>query len=185
MTDNTFNLSSLRLSQNFSEQLQVKKALLTIPVRKAHKQEFVRVHPSPEHQIETMILELKEDRESYLIDPSLWSELYQEATPKLILTAMNRQGVLFLWPIRLPGEDGKTDDWSASALAAAEMAYTHWIRMASNMNLGAYEVYEALGQLPEPYWPDLSFEEMLKIAFKGRYIDSLEHPVVKRLRGEL
>jgi hypothetical protein len=30
--------------------------------------------------------------------------------------------VLTLWPIRRPGEDGRVDQWNASALEAAEMA---------------------------------------------------------------
>ena len=38
------------------------------------------------------------------------------------MTAINRQGVLFLWPIRLPGADGKIDDWSRSAMDAADEA---------------------------------------------------------------
>jgi hypothetical protein len=53
------------------------------------------------------------------------------------------------------------------------------------MNIGAYDVFEASSTIPEPEWPkDLTFEQMLRIAFKGRLVDSLSHPVLKRLRGE-
>jgi hypothetical protein len=38
--------------------------------------------------------------------------------------------------------------------------------------------------LPPPTWPELSFGELLKIAFKSRYIDTLDHPVLLKLRGE-
>jgi hypothetical protein len=38
---------------------------------------------------------------------------------------------------------------------------------------------------PTPEWPDhLPFREMLKIAFRDRIVDGLDHPVLKRLRGE-
>ncbi len=40
-----FDPASLRLSQNFHESLGVKKALITVPVRKPGKQDFIRVHP--------------------------------------------------------------------------------------------------------------------------------------------
>ena len=40
-----FDLSRLRLSQNFSEKVGVRKALLTVPVRKPGRQDFIRVHP--------------------------------------------------------------------------------------------------------------------------------------------
>ena len=91
-----------------------------------------------------MILELKEDRETYLVDRNLWGELPGELIPKVLFTVINRQGVLTLWPIRLPGEDGRHDEWNRSALEAAEMAQKEWIRVAANMSLGAYEVYRAM-----------------------------------------
>lgn len=184
--ENPFDPARLRLSQNFAETLGVKKALITVPVRRPNKQEFVRVHPSPDYRLETAVLELKEERgETYLVDPSLWRELPSELTPKVLFTTLNRQGVLALWPVRLPGEDGRLDAWNASALEAAEMARERWVRVVANMSLGAYEVYAATGNLPDPNWPELSFTEILKVAFKGHYINEIEHPVIRRLRGEL
>ena len=58
-----------------------------------------------------------------------------------------------------------------------------WVRVKSNMDLGAYEIFEAAGSIPDPIWPDLSFDAILRIAFKDRVIRDLDHPVVKRLRG--
>ena len=110
---NHFELSSLRLSQNFAGQIGVKKALITVPVRKPHRQWFVRTHRDPAYRCEVAILEVKEDQESYLVDPALWPELPGEAVPKLLVTAINRQGVLFLWPARLPDPKGRrgADGW--------------------------------------------------------------------------
>lgn len=179
-----FDPSRLRLSQNFVESVGVKKALLTVPVRKPGRQDFVRTHPDSTFRLETAVIELKEDRETYLIDPELWHELPGEIVPKVLFTTMNRQGVLSLWPIRLPREDGRHDEWNRSALEAAELAQSKWLRVAANMSLGAYEVYEAVSKLPEPEWPEVTFPEILKIAFRDRFITDLSHPVVRRLRGE-
>jgi hypothetical protein len=63
------------------------------------------------------------------------------------------------------------------------MAMTHWVRVKANTNLGAYEIFKAQAEFGEPEWPDLSFWELIKIAFRDHLIDSLDHPVVKRLRG--
>jgi hypothetical protein len=178
-----FDPSRLRLGQNFSESVGVKKALMTIPVRKPAKQEFVRVHPGIDFRLETAVLELKEERETYLVDPQLWGDIPGELTPKVLFTAINRQGVVTLWPIRMPGEDGRLDMWNQSALEAAQMAQQHWVRVSSNMSLGAYEVFQATGDIPEPEWPELSLSEILKVAFKGRYIESAEHPVIRQLLG--
>jgi len=51
------------------------------------------------------------------------------------------------------------------------------------MSLGAYEIFEASGDLPEPVWPDFSFQEILRIAFRERIVDRPDHPLVQRLRG--
>jgi hypothetical protein len=178
------DLDALRLSQDFGGTLGVKKALLTIPVRKPAKEWFVRTNPAL--RIETCVLELKEDREIYLVERALWPELASESTfgPRALFATLNRQNVLFVWPIRLPSPDGKIDYWNGSALKAAAMAETQWVRVTSNMVAGAYDVYVAPAKLPEPDWPALPFNEILRIAFKGRVIDSLDHAILKRLRGE-
>ena len=182
-----FDPERLRLSQNFAESLGVKKTLITVPVRKPSKEHWVRVHPDESYRIQTAVLELKEDRETYLVTPELWPELSTETTfsPRALFTAINRQGVVFLWPVRLPGPDGKNNEWNRSALEAAQMATDRWARVVSNMSLGAYEVFEATGNIPEPIWPEQSFQELLQIAFKDHYIDDINHPVLRRLRGEV
>ncbi len=180
-----FDPERLRLTQDFTQSFGVKKHLLTVPVRKPSKEWWIRVHPDEAYRINTAVIELKEDREVYLVDPSLWTELSTEATfgPRAIFTAVNRQGVVFLWQIRLPGADGKIDMWNKSAMEAALNGMQKWIRVTANMSLGAYEVYEATNSLAEPAWPEQSLHELLGIAFKDRYIDSLDHPVIKGLRG--
>jgi hypothetical protein len=184
-----FDPGSLRLSQDFAASLGVKKALLSVPVRKPDKAWFVRVHPDENYRLQTAVIELKEDRgaETYLVSPSLWPELATEATfsPRAFFTAINRQGVVFLWPIRLPGADGRVDEWSRTALEAADMAARGWVRVAANMVLGAYDVFQATGTLADPEWPEVPFCELLRVAFKDRFIDDPNHPVLRRLRGEV
>jgi len=181
----TFDFDKLRLSQNFSEIVGVKKALLTVPVRKPNRQEFIRVRPGEEWRFETAVLELKDERETYLVDSKLWSELPGEIIPKVLFLTINRQGTLTIWAVKLPDQNGRHDQWNRSALEAAKMAEIRWIRLAANMNLGAYEIFEASGDLSEPTWPDASLQEILEIAFKDKFIRSMGHPVIQRLRGAL
>jgi hypothetical protein len=60
---------------------------------------------------------------------------------------------------------------------------TRWVRTKANMSLRAYEIFEAESAIPDPEWPDLSFEAIYRIAFKERLISGPDHPVIKRLRG--
>lgn len=178
------DLGKLRLSQDFAATVGVKKLLTTVPVRKPTGQEFIRVHTDEAYRLQTVVLELKDERETYLVAPELWGELPGELKPVALFTAVNRQGVVFLWPVKLPGDDGRVDEWNRSALEAADHAATRWVRVKANMSLGAYEIFEASGDLPDPQWPDSDFTALLRTAFKVRYIDSMEHPVIRRLRGE-
>jgi len=180
-----FNLLELRLSQDFSETAGVKKVIMTIPVRKPGRQDFFRVHPSADYYIETVVLEHKQENEIYLIDRGLWSELPGEIVPKALFTMINRQNILSIWTVRLPGADGRLDSWNQSALEAAELAKKQWIRMASNRDLRAYEVFKATAELSDPVWPELTFEAMLKIAFKDKFIRDFDHPILCQLRGEI
>ena len=180
----TFDFNALRLSQDFATQVGVKKALLTVPVRKPHRQDFVRVHPDESWRFQTAVLAFKDDRaETYVVAPEVHHELPGELVPTLLFTAITRQGVVFLWPIRLPGPDGRHDEWNRSALDAARLAMAGWVRVASNRSLGAYEVFEATGTLPDPEWPKEGFEHVFRVAFRDHYIDSVDHPAVRRLRG--
>jgi hypothetical protein len=185
-TDDLFSdLSKLRLSQNFIETAGVKKLLMTVPVRKPNPQDFSRVLPDPAYRSEFAVIELKDDRETYLLTPAVSMELASECVPVVIYTAINRQGVVYLWPVRLPSSDGKVNEWYRSLAAGAERAVTRWIRVKANISLGAYEITEAASTIPDPTWPEHSFQELLRIAFRDRVVNSLDHPVVKRLLGQV
>ena len=70
-----------------------------------------------------------------------------------------------------------------SAATAVQQAMARWIRVKANMSLRAYEIFQAESAIPDQVWPDLSFAEITRIAFKDRMITSPDHPVIKRLRG--
>jgi hypothetical protein len=180
-----FNLSALRLDQTFLETGGAKKVLSTVPVRKPHPQHFIRVHPDALFRKPFAVIELKEDRELYLVMPSIAAQLPAEITTVMLFTAITRQKILFLWPVRLPASDGRVNEWHRSAMEHAERAMQTWIRVVANMDLGAYEILEAPGNLPDPEWPaDHSFDDLLRIGFRERIIDGFDHAVLKRLRGE-
>ena len=180
---NPFDPSRLRLSQNFAAHVGVKKVLTVVPARKPNRHEFVRVRPGEEWRLQTAIYEDKVNREVYLVEPSLHSELMGEIYPACLFYAVTRQGDVMLWPVRLAGADGKTNSWNESALAAAQRAESRWVRVAANMAAGVYDVFEAASELADPEWPDLPFDEILRLAFRERFIRDMSHPAVKALRG--
>jgi hypothetical protein len=175
---------ALRLDQSFLNVGAAKKLLTTVPVHKPNKQDFVRVNPDPAYRLTVGLIELKENRETFLLLPAVSRELSEsEFFLATLYLTINRQKVLSVWPVKLPAAEGRSNEWHASAAAAAERAMHNWIRMAANMSLGAYEISEAIADYGEPEWPTMSFMEILKIAFKNRLIESSDHAVIQQLRG--
>jgi len=182
---NPFDPKRLRISQGLGDTAYVRRVVASCPVRKPDRQEFVRVHPGPAMSIEVALLEFKEQREHYLVAPELAVILPGEAVPKVLYTTITRHGGLMLWPIKLPDDNGRLDPWNDAALIAAERAKTTWIRLAANKALGTYEVKEAQGAIPDPAWPDVTLDKLLELAFRDRFIEDADHPVLRHLRGEL
>ena len=102
----------------------------------------------------------------------------------MLYTAITRQGTVFLWPAKLPRAGKKLVAWHTSATAAAEKAMKDWVRINADMDLGGYKITVARGAIPDPEWPNLSFEELLATAFRDRQVDSLTHPLVRRYLGD-
>ena len=179
-----FQPENLRIDLDLLNEGGTKKLLTTVPVRKPNKQDFIRVHPDPKYRETLALIELQDDRETYIVHPSYAREL--EPTLYSINTlflSINRQKTVFLWPVKMPAPDGREMAWHTSARDAAERAMKDWLRLAVNRNLGAYEIFLAECQQPAPEWPALSFAEILRIAFKDRIIRDPDHPVMQRLRG--
>ena len=141
-----FNPEALRLDQSFLEGGSAKKLLTSIPVRKPNPQDWFRVHAAENYRLSVALIVLKDDREYYLVLPSMAGELVGEWAPHILYTVINRQGVLSLWPVRLPGSDGRQNEWWRSSQEAAERAMTKWTRIKSDMALGAYQLFEATGK---------------------------------------
>jgi hypothetical protein len=60
----------------------------------------------------------------------------------------------------------------------------HWVRLQANMSLQAYSV-QFSENLPDPTWPDIPFNELLRRAFKDAFINTYDHIILRRLRGEI
>ena len=160
------------------------KLLVRLPVRKPTKQEFFRVHVNAEYRLPCATLEIKDDREFYLVTPEALPVLAEDVRHVELRLCQNRQGALFMWPVPMPGLDGRTNSWHESAREAANLAEKSWIRMIAVMAEGGYSIYRATGTIPDPQWPEKTFQELLEIAFKdGKLIDSEDHPVVQQLNG--
>ncbi len=184
-TTTVTDLKSLRLPANYGATLGVKKLLTNVLVGKPKKPQFFRTHASDDMTFPAMILENKESRESYVVVPEVAQEVSELVRPVMLHATIDRQNNVSLIPVPLPGEDGTRNPWHESLAQAVEHAKLKWIRITANMHAGGYDVYEAEGELPEPEWPAHDIEALVQVAFRGKIITSLDHPVAQSLLGKI
>ena len=178
-------IKSLRLKANYGATLGVKKLLTLVTVGKPKKQIFFRTHSAAEMTFDAMLLEQKESRESYVVMPDVAQEVSELVRPVQLHAAIDRQNNVFLIPVPLPGEGGTRNPWHESLAQAVEHAKLKWIRITANMHAGGYDVYEAEAALPEPEWSADDIDKLVEVAFRGKIITSLDHPVIQTLLGKI
>ena len=169
--------------------LGVVPQLTGISVRKPDKQAFFRAHPDPAYSMVAPLLELKEERETYLVAPAVAVTLPGDVTMKQLVLCQTRQGALFLWPVPVPPPPGtkgaQRNEWHDSARQVLSTAHRHWVRMTADMASGRYNNAIANGITAEPIWPEQSLRDLLELAFgRERLITEQGHPLVKRLLGQ-
>lgn len=179
------NIEGLRLPPSYGQGFGSKKILVNVPVGKPPKEKFFRSHPSPDMVFDGLLVEDKRTGVHHLAGPAVADILGKLARPTRLHTAIDRGDNPFLVPIPLPDESGQRNPWHESMSRAIELAKDRWIRVSADKRSGTYEVFEALGVLPEPTWPDLTMEELVEKAFPGRIIRDEHHPVVQELLGKI
>jgi len=186
-----FDPASLRLTQDFLKTGGVAKHYTTIPARKPGAAEWFRLHPAADYRLDTLILEMKSEGvvggETYLIAPHLHGELaaMPMVSARRLYFGVTRLGTPFVWPVRLPSADGRPNSWTESALEAVAAALKNWIRLEAVMSAQGYVFYTPLKELAEPKWPDMTFAAALRLAYRDRLIDSMDHILLQKLRGEV
>ena len=135
-----FDAKALRLPPAFEQNAGIRKVISTIPVRKPHSQEWIRVHPGEDFSGNFGVIILKDDNEFYLLHPNLVGAYENEMTRVRIFTCMSMNKIFVLVGGEVAGSGHKNADrWNNSAIEAAEAAMKRKVRVQSNKGLGAYE----------------------------------------------
>ena len=140
------------------------------------------------------ILESHGDIPSQLVEPHVVTEDIGLKIKRPTL-CVDRVGELSLWLIAGGSYTGvaarsSRSSWELTAIQAAELGRTRWVRVTSNQSAGIYEIHQIQEgvEVPEPDWAsmgNLGPEEILRLAFPDdRRIGSFDHPILKNLRGE-
>lgn len=179
------DFSKFKIANNGAALPVTQRVITRVPVSKPGKQQFVRISTDPEHTLDCAILTLEGDDSPYLLSPSIASLVAQDLKIVCLRLTIDRQGNVSLWPVPPIPDDGAENTWNSTQRQVAAMAETQWVRLSSNRAVGYYEAVVAQGDIPEPIWPDLSFEEILTIAFGSTHvIEDRDHPALRKLWGQ-
>jgi len=185
LTKNTSSLlSSLRLPDTYSA-----TGGITQPLKptygKLNKHRFCRVHPDIEYKFRCLLVDDKENSETYLAAPNMAGHLGSLATAKTIRLAVDNSGIPKL--IGEPDIDlsGRRNLWQSSYKDAIDQAENNWVRVEANMKAGQYEITKSSNDLGDPKWPNQPMEELINDAFSGRIIDSPDHPYIRQIQGRI
>jgi hypothetical protein len=178
------DLAGLRKAQKLT--VQRKTVLVNVIVGKPPSDKYFRAHPTWALDDATV---LKTDTGDYLFvlpgmrgHPKLKDRLRKVTLAAISIWPSNE---IMIWPVPILGER-EFKAWK-SARAAYDLALKQWTQIAWSQETSDYvvETVEKDGITHDPVWPQKTFEELLKIAFDGKIIDTEDHPYVRRLRGIL
>ena len=180
-----FDISAYRVTNNYGDALGSKKVITTVNVSKPTKGRFFRASNDPDHVANVYVLEDKTEGTYHLVSPEVAGVLGNLVRGTSLHLAIDRADNPFLIPIPLPSENGARNPWHQSMLNAIGIAQTDWVRVVADKSAGIYQTFVAVGELPEPTWPDISMDELLRLAFSGRTIDDTDHPKVQIALGKI
>jgi len=174
-----------QIAQDYTALVGGTKQITRVPVGRPDSQLWFHVNPDSAFTVDVALLDLRNERETYIVDPALAIEVPTEVVTKRLYQYVTRQGDVGIWAIKLPDPEGRIDSYNESAMLAVETARQRWIRLVSNQRVKCYESLVTNRNYGEPDFGSLSLRDLLAIAFRGKVIDSINHPVLRRLRGEV
>ena len=177
------DIQSLRLPQNFGQTLGVKKLLTNVPVGKPPPAMFFQVHPGLDMEFKTLVYPDKAAGETYAVHPDLGDLFGTMAKAVVLHLAVDRRGNPRLIPVVLPNDAGFRNPWHDSLSQAISAAKGQWVRITANRTAGVYDIFAAKEQLAPAEWPEQTMDQLVRIAFRGKVIDTLDHPVILGLEG--
>jgi hypothetical protein len=183
------DLAGLRKAQKIT--VVRKTVLINVKVDKPANNVHFRAHPEW-YLDDCSIVHDRNAQTFYYVHPIMRS--HPKLAPRLRYVTL---GVIYLWPSGalqiwpVPKLEGKRElpAWK-SARKAYELSRgspsepAKWVEIVWDDALSDYTVETAEHITAEPIWPvDKTFNDLLKLGFDGKIIDSDNHDYVRQLRG--
>lgn len=178
-----------KLSQAMGINSELKKARVelkkqTLPIQKTPQGTYYTHKKDSTAEFACLIDKVKGDRFDeeifYIVSPEIQELIVDNLRFIAINLSKDENGVYRLDISKLPSNNGYTNSYIETKAELDIAANNGWVKYKTNTRHGLYEVSgsDITKQLPTE-WPN--FDEQLEKAFEGRIIESLDHPLLKKL----
>jgi hypothetical protein len=180
-----FDPMNLGISTDYARAINMQASTKPFELRKPNDQEYVRVSQREDYRITVASISDKQDMNRvYIVAGGLLDEVktkYPRAVHAVqLVLAQALAGAAFLWPVPLAEDRG--GKWNSSHRAACDQAKYRWTNMAAGR--GEYEI-KSVDNPKEIDWNSFPpMREILRQAASERLIESMDHSLLKKLRGE-
>ena len=185
------DVSALVVDQSYSEGMVGGHKVFKIKERDPTKHEWFRVNPESEYKqmLWGFVHECGGEKVKYLATPEIAQYLDEhgaECRPLHVYVCCSKTLVPFLWVIAgpTPSMSGRETPWLNNRLEAAERAGKTWVRLQWNGAERQHDIYENPQIIIEPKFPEKTFGEIVTEVFKEKYLDTVEHPVVRDITAQ-
>ena len=182
-----FDPMHLGISTDYAAAISVAAATKPFELRKPNDQEYFRTSPHKHQRLIVGGITDKQDMSKlYVVSPVVldevkaWFAKHVRAF-ELVLT-QTIAGAGFLWHVPLAEDRGGR--WNSQQRAGCNQGETRWTNMASGR--GQYDI-KTIDNPKQASWESFPpMSDMLRQALSdGRLVDSLDHALLKKLRGEI
>jgi len=173
------NLDALRNPQDYAE-FASGEAVSRYRVRRLKEAMHVRVHHDPAYMLlgQYIVEPGGSGKETFYVFPQFREALGPLVRKVDLHVAVDGHAEYFLLMIRRANDGADPNLWYDTARTVASAAAKGWIKVTKPIG-GGWGYIEVKHKMFDPTWPTKTFEEILRSAFEGRIVDSLNHELIK------
>jgi hypothetical protein len=180
-----FDPMNLGIPTDYAAAINAKASSKPFELRKPNDQEFFCTSPRKNHRLVVGSITDKQDMGKLYIVPSVLLEEVRTKFPKAVrgvelVLAQTLAGAWLVWPVPLAEDRG--GKWNSTQRAGSEQGKTRWTNMTSGR--GQYDVITVNNPKAVDWDSVPPFRDVLEQACSERLVDSLEHALLRKLRGE-
>lgn len=189
--DRIFDPEYVKDDEDFVSQTPTNRKQTKIPVQRPNKQQWFRVKSGNENSLPVKLVKDRDSNRYHLFGQNIKDEFARHLISVQLYLAITPQGTLFLIPVHKHDSMGRSHSAQESLMDICEgEAQGSWVRIEYNDESSAYDVFYPIANSgeevpPDPVWPNIDWEDVLRRGFKDAYVLDLDHPFAKKLRGVL